>query len=118
MRLPSMFAAVLLAAACVLLLQPSAYSAGAGGTGDSASWPAQTAPASAFEALSPKLSPDDPVAVLAAVAFALDQVGDGATYVWRHGNGRLSGAVRMTSTFRDADGRMETRLQCGHPADD
>ena len=52
------------------------------------------------------LLPGDDIAALEAIDVALTQASDGATYVWRHGNGRLSGAVRMTSTFRDADGRM------------
>jgi hypothetical protein len=60
--------------------------------------------------------PGDEIAVLDAVDIALTQAGDGSTYYWRRGNGRLAGAVRPTSTFRDADRRicrhieMELRL--------
>lgn len=52
------------------------------------------------------VEPGDEIAALSAVEIALTQAGDGSTYVWRRGNGRLSGAIRPTRTFRDADGRM------------
>ena len=57
------------------------------------------------------LEPGDEVAVLEAIDVALTQAGDGATYVWRHANGRLNGAVHMTRTFRGVDGRMCRQLQ-------
>lgn len=62
------------------------------------------------------VEPGDDIAALDAVEIALTQAGDGSTYVWRRGNGRLTGAVRPTSTFRDVDRRicrhieMELRL--------
>ena len=52
------------------------------------------------------LQPGDRIAALEAIAVALTRAGDGATYIWRHGNGRLNGAIRMTGTFRDRDGRI------------
>lgn len=55
--------------------------------------------------------PGDMTAALEAVEIALTQAGDGATYVWRRGNGRLTGAVRPTSTFRDADRRVCRHLE-------
>ena len=57
------------------------------------------------------LEPGDDIAALQAIDVALTQASDGATYVWRHGNGRLNGAVHMTRTFRDADGRICRHLQ-------
>ena len=48
----------------------------------------------------------DEIAVLDAVQIALTQAGDGASYVWRRGQGRISGAIRPTSTFRDASGHV------------
>lgn len=112
MCLPSIFAAVLLAAGCVLAIQPNAYSANAG---DGATWTTEVAAAdpptaSAFEALRSKLGPDDPVAVLEAVGYALDQVGDGATYVWHRMDGPLQGAVKPTASFRDETGAVCRRL--------
>ena len=57
------------------------------------------------------LQPGDAIAALEAVDIALTQAGDGATYVWRHDNGRINGAIRMTATFRDADGRICRHLE-------
>lgn len=63
------------------------------------------------------IEPGDDIATLDAIEIALTQASDGATYVWRRGNGRLIGAVRPTSTFRDADRRMcrhiEMQLRLG-----
>jgi len=64
-----------------------------------------------------RIEPGDSTAALEAVEIALTQAGDGTTYVWRRGNGRIVGAVRPTKTFRDADRRIcrhiEMRLQVG-----
>lgn len=59
----------------------------------------------------PRLDPADEIAALEAVEIALTQAGDGATYVWQRDNGRLGGAIRVTSTFRDTDGRMCRHLE-------
>ena len=59
----------------------------------------------------PRMDAGDEAAALEAVEIALTQAGDGATYVWQRGNGRLAGAIRMTSTFRDADGRICRHLE-------
>jgi len=55
--------------------------------------------------------PGDEIAALAAVEVALTQASDGATYFWQRGNGRLAGAIRMRSTFRDVDGRICRHLE-------
>ena len=52
----------------------------------------------------PQLDESDERAALEAVALALAEVGDGATYVWHRGNGRLSGQVRPTASFKDQAG--------------
>lgn len=57
----------------------------------------------------PHLDTGDELAALAAVQTALDEVGDGATFVWHRANGRLSGLVKLTSSFRDKRG-----LVCRH----
>lgn len=67
---------------------------------------ASLAPQGDFPLVRPRLDPSDEVAALEAVEIALTQAGDGATYVWQRAQGRLGGAVRMTNTFRDVDGRM------------
>ncbi len=55
--------------------------------------------------------PGDHIATLQAIEIALTQAGDGATYVWNRGSGRITGAVRPTSTFRDADRRICRHLE-------
>ena len=52
------------------------------------------------------LDESDEVAALEAVSVALAQVGDGTSFVWHRGNGRLSGTVQPTSSFKDAAGRV------------
>jgi surface antigen len=48
----------------------------------------------------------DELAALRSIDTALSEVGDGSTYVWGRGNGRLAGAIRVTSTFRDRTARI------------
>lgn len=65
-------------------------------------------------AIPPYMAPPEPgdsIAALEAVEIALTQASDGATYVWRRHNGRLAGAFRPTSTFRDSDGRICRHLE-------
>ncbi len=57
-------------------------------------------------ALKSMLNGDDRVATLEAVQFALDEVGDGATYIWHRKSGPLRGAVKPTGSFRGADGKV------------
>ena len=59
-----------------------------------------------FAELQDRLDVDDEIATLEAIRVALSEVGDGSTFVWRRGNGRLSGVVNPTSSFRDARGRI------------
>lgn len=53
-----------------------------------------------------RVEPGDELAALRAIDAALSGAGDGSTYVWGHGNGRLAGSIRPTSTFRDQLGRI------------
>jgi hypothetical protein len=48
----------------------------------------------------------DEVAALDAIRIALTQVGDGNSFVWYRNNGRLSGVVQPTRSFRDGAGRI------------
>jgi surface antigen len=52
------------------------------------------------------LDAGDEIATLEAIRVALSEVGDGATFVWHRNNGRLSGIVRPTASFKDASGRV------------
>ncbi len=54
----------------------------------------------------PHLDVSDETATLEAVHYALSQIGDGSSYVWHRRNGRLSGIVHPTSSFKDATGRV------------
>ncbi len=53
----------------------------------------------------PSLSKFDELATLYAIQLTLDEVEDGARYVWRRHNGRLTGIFHPTRSFRDAIGR-------------
>jgi hypothetical protein len=46
----------------------------------------------------------DEVAALDAVRIALNEVGDGGSYVWQRHHGRLSGVVQPTGSFKDRSG--------------
>jgi hypothetical protein len=48
----------------------------------------------------------DEVAALDAIRIALTQVGDGNSFVWYRNNGRLSGVVQPTRSFKDVSGRV------------
>jgi 17 kDa outer membrane surface antigen len=48
----------------------------------------------------------DEIAALEAIRIALTEIGDGSTFVWRRANGRISGAVKPTSSFRNVQGRV------------
>jgi hypothetical protein len=52
------------------------------------------------------LDDSDEIAALDAIRIALTEVGDGASYVWHRGNGRLSGVIQPTASFKDAAGRI------------
>lgn len=52
------------------------------------------------------LTENDEIAALESVQMGLSRMHDGAPFVWRHVNGRLSGIVRPTASFRNAEGRL------------
>jgi hypothetical protein len=53
-----------------------------------------------------KLNEQDEVAALEILQYALSEVGDGKTYIWRRWHGRLSGIVQPTASFKDAGGKV------------
>jgi hypothetical protein len=53
-----------------------------------------------------QLDANDEIAALERIQYALSEVGDGATYVWRRWHGQLSGIVQPTSSFKDTDGNV------------
>ncbi|MCH9806932.1 MAG: hypothetical protein K0U74_04305 [Alphaproteobacteria bacterium] len=53
-----------------------------------------------------RLNESDRAAALESVHFALMELGDGASYVWHRGNGKLSGVIQPTSSFVDPMGKV------------
>jgi surface antigen len=52
------------------------------------------------------LDEKDEIAALERIQYALSEVGDGKTYVWRRWHGKLSGLVQPTTSFKDANGKI------------
>jgi surface antigen len=52
------------------------------------------------------LDDTDAIAAFEALHLGLAEVPDGATYVWHRGNGRLSGTIQPTRSFRSASGQI------------
>lgn len=50
------------------------------------------------------LDSSDEIAALSSVQHALSATADGATYVWHRNNGRISGLVQPTSSFKSVEG--------------
>ena len=48
----------------------------------------------------------DEVAALESIQMGLSRMDDGAPFVWRRANGKLSGIVRPTASFRNAKGNL------------
>lgn len=53
-----------------------------------------------------KLDERDEIAALERIQYALNEVGDGSTYVWRRWHGGLSGVIHPTVSFKDKDGKI------------
>jgi hypothetical protein len=52
------------------------------------------------------LDESDEVAALESIQVGLSRMDDGTPFVWKRANGRLSGIVRPTSSFRNAKGNL------------
>ena len=59
-----------------------------------------------FAGLGAELDESDEIAALENLQVALSKVGDGSSYVWHRANGRLSGLVQPTASFRNEKGRI------------
>jgi hypothetical protein len=76
--------------------------------------PACTCPSATEKSPRPKfaefsarvLDESDEIAALESVQLGLSRMDDGASFIWRRHNGRLSGVVRPTSSFRSAKGDL------------
>jgi hypothetical protein len=85
------------------------FLASRGAFADDAGWetrvfpsPAMTEPA----VPAPELDAKDEIAALERIQYALSEVGDGSTYVWRRWHGRLSGVIHPTTSFKDRSGKV------------
>ena len=56
--------------------------------------------------LSARIAAASDDAALEAIRMALSEVGDGSTFVWHRWNGRVSGLVRPTASFKDVFGKV------------
>lgn len=69
--------------------------------------PQQPRPAiQSLSELQANLGTSDQVAVLSALQLALNQIGDGGTYVWKKSDTKLKGMIRPTAAFRNANGQV------------
>ena len=59
----------------------------------------------------PRLDLSDEVATLRAIQLALNEVADGSSHVWYRANGRLSGIIKPTMSFRDKKGNVCRHLE-------
>ncbi len=64
--------------------------------------PATTEPITPPEQLDDR----DEIAALERIQYALSEIGDGGTYVWRRWHGRLGGIVQPTTSFKDDSGKV------------
>lgn len=48
----------------------------------------------------------DEIAALESIQVGLSRMDDGSPFVWKRSNGRLSGIVRPTNSFRNASGSL------------
>lgn len=99
--------AISLAAAYFLVLPAAAAEANAQGCPEAA----DKAQRPRYAELKPRpdgrpLDVGDELAALASVQHGLATTGDGSTYVWHRNNGRISGLVQPTSTFKAEDGAV------------
>jgi hypothetical protein len=83
---------------------------GSGGAfADDPKWETRTFPSPAMTqpvVPAPQLDATDEIAALERIQYALSEVGDGSTYVWRRWHGRLSGVIHPTTSFKDRSGKV------------
>ncbi len=53
-----------------------------------------------------RLNVRDEIAALERIQFALSEVGDGTTYVWRRWHGQLAGMIHPIASFKDQSGKV------------
>lgn len=53
-----------------------------------------------------QLDEKDEIAALERIQYALSEVGDGKSYVWRRWHGKLSGLIQPTASYKDTTGKV------------
>ena len=78
--------------------------------------PLPTVPGTTVEIAVPphELDEKDEIAALERIQYALSEVSDGKTYVWRRWHGRLSGIVQPTASFKDQRRQGLPAPDCPH----
>jgi surface antigen len=114
-HVPMLETFVLAAATAVMLVAFVFLSGGAAFSAEPASDEAHcTCPDASNKPMRPKfaefgrslLDESDEIAALESIQVGLSRMDDGAPFVWKRANGRLSGIVRPTSSFRNAEGAL------------
>ena len=105
--------------ATIFLSSPEALAAAPGQASAAAQAPSCACPGTSSRRQKPKYAdlksaPDDSraldagdeMAALSSVQHALSATADGATYVWHRNNGRISGLIQPTSSFKNVEGTL------------
>ncbi len=105
------FASAVFCAAIVLIAPELASAQESGASSPRCSCPDNGAPRGSGRTQRPKLAGvdrrlghDEELATLEAIQLALTEVDDGSSYVWHGRNGRISGVVQPTNSFRGGNG--------------
>jgi hypothetical protein len=53
-----------------------------------------------------RLNENDEISALSSIQYALTELADGSSYIWHRDDGRLSGIVQPTTSFKDAAGKV------------
>jgi hypothetical protein len=97
-------------AASILLLEGPAFGADASPAAEPrcscSSDPAKSTRPSFAELTDRRLDEADEIAALESIQVGLSRMDDGEPFVWRRSNGKLSGIVRPTVSFRNAKGDL------------
>lgn len=114
-HVPVLETAFLAAATAAMLVASVLLAEGPAFADDSANSGTCTCPDASRRATRPKyadfeaargLDETDEIAALESIQVGLSRMDDGTPFVWRRANGRLSGIVRPTSSFRNAKGTL------------
>jgi hypothetical protein len=104
---PSLVTLVAVVITAILLISQILFGSPLAIAGDTWQTRVERSPPDA-DAIAPvdQLDARDEVAALERIQYALSEVGDGSTYVWKRWHGRLSGVIHPTVSFKDPSGQV------------